>query len=202
MKYLLLFLPLLVWAQPINSRVIGATATSLHVGYTAPTAGACTFAATTATPGFVNDLSTALRAGANSDAFIVYGSQPRAFKGAGQAGDREAIIGFRSTIHVVGRTYSLALQADISHTIVVTCPGGSQTVVRHTAKIAGIAPQSPQYLPGAHGNFGAPDFDWTDRTKPVIGTHSRTQGMSVRHTRARPCAHQVGERPSLRASNF
>lgn len=46
-----------------------------------------------------------------------------------------------------------------------------------------------EWVPGDDGAKPAQHPNSTSRpTKLVIGTHSRTQGMSVRHTRARPCA--------------
>ncbi len=176
MKYLLFLLPALMWAQPTNVQVRGTTPTQAIVQYTAPDTAACTVLVSelpALTP-VVNDTNTSLFAGITADTYQYdlsangLANENRAVSGTGVAGVRVITIGQRVTKANGKFLYSLALRADADHYGSITCTGGAVSFSFRTKATTGITPKNIPYNSSGHGNFGVPDFDWTDKTKPVI----------------------------------
>lgn len=144
------------------AEVSGSTATQAVLVYQAPTAAACEVAVSesaTFEP-LVHDVDGTLFPGANLDTL--------ATAGALAAGERILVIGKRVAQQSGGRLMSRALRADTDHYGRITCEGQVETVQFRTAKIAGMVPPDSGFNRDGHGNWGMPDFDWTDRSKPVI----------------------------------
>lgn len=161
MKLLILLyclLPLVLGALQIS----GVTATQAVFVYTSPSDHECQVQVSESAEfdSLVNDVNGALFTGANTDAAAAIG--------AATAGERVLVVGKRTAEKSGGRLYSRALRADTDHHARITCDGEVQTATFRTAQIAGIVPAETGFNPDGHGNWGMPDFDWMDRTKPVI----------------------------------
>lgn len=170
MIILLLFAGLIAWqipgmAQgPTNVTLVGTTATQGIVEYDAPDEEPCRVEVSlveTFDP-LVNDVNPAIFPGAGRDDRALRNGRHRTLV----IGQRKAEPG------VNGRMYSRALETGTAHALRLTCTGGDATIVFTTAATAGLTPEAPPFHPAADGNFGVPDFDWSDRSKPVIDPQS------------------------------
>lgn len=163
-KFILIALCLLpMLMQSAEVEITGSTATQAVLTYRAPTAAACEVVVSESeslTPP-VNDVNEALFPGASLDSASAIGAQ--------DSGQRVLVVGKRIAQLSGARMVSRALRADTDHFARVTCDGETTEVARfRTARIAGMVPADSGFNPEGHGNWGVPDFDWTDRTKPVI----------------------------------
>lgn len=158
----LLLLGLAPMAHALNLELLGTTATQAVFRYETSTPNSCTlFVSEFSTFSNVNDVNSNLFPGSNLDTrAIVDGSV------------RTVIIGSRTTARSGDRSYSRALRSGTKHSITVTCSDGSSSMSFTTASISGIVPEAPPFLLGADGNLGVPDFDWNDRSKPIIDPQS------------------------------
>lgn len=166
MTILLLIVGLFTWqtlavAQgPTNLRIVGTTPTQGIVEYDAPDDEPCRVEASLVESfdPLINDVNPALFPGADTDQRAIRDGRHRTLV----IGQRKAEPGTN------GRMYSRALQTATAHALRITCTGGDGTIVFFTTSTAGLAPEPPPFHATADGNFGVPDFDWSDRSKPVI----------------------------------
>lgn len=166
MTTLRLIIGIFVWqtlgiAQgPTNLRIVGTTPTQGIVEYDAPDGEPCEVAASLVESfdPLINDVNPILFPGSNTDARAIRDGLHRTLV----VGQRKAEPGQD------GRMYSRALQTGTAHAIRIRCTGGDGTIVFFTTSTAGLAPEPPPFHEAADGNFGVPDFDWSDRSKPVI----------------------------------
>jgi len=158
---IVVLLAAVAYGQPTNIQV-SATATQAILSYTAPSSSACTVEVSEASglSPVVNDVNASLFASSNADSTAL---------GAGVAGRRQFVVGKRVAQMSSGRMYSRALRADTLHYGRITC-GSAATFSFQTAPIAGVGFLGDAFdsTSGVHGNWAMPDFDWTDRNKPVI----------------------------------
>lgn len=161
MRFLIFVLAISAYGQPTSVRV-EATPTQAVISYVAPSSSACTVEVSEVSglSPVVNDVNTSLFASSDSDSTAI---------GAGAAGFRQLVVGKRAAQMASGRMYSRALRADTLHYGRLTC-GSAVTFSFKTAPIAGVTNLGDGFdnTSGIHGNWAMPDFDWTDRTKPVI----------------------------------
>ena len=161
MRFLIFVLAISAYGQPTSVRV-EATPTQAVISYVAPSSSACTVEVSEVSglSPVVNDVNTSLFASSDSDSTAI---------GAGAAGFRQLVVGKRAAQMASGRMYSRALRADTLHYGRLTC-GSAVTFNFRTAPIAGVTNLGDAFdsTAGIHGNWAMPDFDWTDRTKPII----------------------------------
>ena len=170
MTILLLIIGLFTWqtlavAQgPTNLGIVGTTPTQGIVEYDAPDDEPCRVEASLVESfnPLINDVNPALFPGAGTDQRAIRNGRHRTLV----IGQRKAEPGIN------GRMYSRALQTATAHALRITCTGGDGTIVFYTTSTAGLAPEPPPFHAAADGNFGVPDFDWSDRSKPVIDPQS------------------------------
>jgi len=148
-------------AQPSNLTVLGTTATQAVISYKAPTEAACAIEVSES-PSYspvVNDVNAVLFPGAATDTgrLVLSGDQSRL-----------VIIGKRNAENAGGRMHSRALRAATRHYARVSCGGNAGQLQFQTAETSGLAPETPPFDPAADGNLAIPDFDWSNRGKPVI----------------------------------
>lgn len=139
--------------------VVGATATQVVIQYERPQHTPCRIELSES-PTFdvmVNDVNPLLFPGSDTDSRALV-----------EGATRTLVLGRRTTEASGKRRYSRALRADTWHHLRLTCAGSVSTSTFKTAPPSGLAPDAPPYLEGADGNMGVPDFDWSDRSKPVI----------------------------------
>jgi len=145
--------------QALELQVVGATPTQVVVEYHREDSRPCRIEISES-PNLdvlVNDVNPLLFPGSDTDSrAIVEGNR------------RTLVLGRRTTEASGRRRYSRALRADTLHYLRLTCPGAVFTSTFKTAPPSGLAPEAPQFLEGADGNMGVPDFDWSDRSLPII----------------------------------
>ena len=155
MKFTVLILSLGQLAAQ-DLQVSGATATQAVVTYSAPTEKGCGVAlseSATFTP-VVNDVNGTLFTWADTDIGAVTGSLT--------AGTRVLVLGKRAAQFSGNTSYSRALRADTTHYLRITCEGQVQVAQFSTARISGLVPPDLTFQTAGHGNWAAPDFDWSD----------------------------------------
>lgn len=148
-------------AQPVGMQVLGATATQVLVYYKTTTTSDCTFelSESSSYSPLVNDVNSSLFTSANSDS---------RFSSLRRGLERWLVLGTKTVeVGLDTVSYSRALRADTLHYLRVTC-GSAVSLTFVTDKIGGIPFVESGFLSSAHGNWGTPDFDWSDRSKPVI----------------------------------
>lgn len=148
--------------QTVNLTLLGTTATQAVFRYRPPSPDPCRIVVTefsTFTP--VNDVNPSLFPGSEMDTRAIV-----------EQSLRTIVVGKRVSERSGGRTYSRALRSGTRHTFTLICPGASTSLSFTTAPISGLVPEAPPFTLGADGNVGAPDFDWSDRSKPVIDPQS------------------------------
>lgn len=146
-------------------QVLGSTPTQALVYYVAPTAeSVCTLELSERNDfsSLANDVNANLFAGANLDT-------NRSLIAHSPA--RLVVLGRRKAEPSGKRFYSRALKAASQYYLRVTCDNNSQASVQATVlttEIAGITPEGLPFHPQAFGHMAVPDFDWSDRSVPVI----------------------------------
>jgi hypothetical protein len=160
-----------VWGQPTELRVDGVTATQALLSYKTPNDNPCSVEVSESvdfTP-LADDVNGTLFTGANSDSG----------RAAVSAVRRVIIVGTRkASLASDGKMHSRALKADTQYFGRISC-GSPATVQFVTAQIQGIAPEALPYDPNAFGNLGVPEFDVTDKSKPVVDPQTGAKLYSV-----------------------
>jgi hypothetical protein len=170
-RFLVFWVPVLLFAQPSNLVVQGVTAQQAIISYIAADENACTVAVTDPTGTTVHDVDTNLFANANLDSRIGSITNGRS---------RVVVIGHRASqkSSLTNHWYSLSLQAATTYTATVTCDGQNAVATFTTTNIplgAGSytenLPPDPNTTSYAYQNFGGwyayPDFvNWTNDNGP------------------------------------
>ncbi|MBI3209340.1 MAG: hypothetical protein HYZ37_10635 [Candidatus Solibacter usitatus] len=155
-----------LFAQPADLKVVGSTATQAVLSYRSPSAAPCGVEVSESStfPSVVNDTDGTLFSGANTDTLrSVANPDPTV---------RTVVIGRRTAEPSGRRMVSRALRTDTTHYARITCEGNAAVIEFRTSPTAGLTPEPPPFHPAAYGNFAVPDFDWADRSKPVIDPQS------------------------------
>jgi hypothetical protein len=162
----------LAFSQPTTLRTDWVTPTQAVVSYAPPDANPCTIEVSTSNTYSpqVHDTNSSLFSGSNSDASRarVVGSR------------RNFIVGTRTAaLASDGKMRSRALTPNTTYYVRMTCTGGSATTSFTTAKLSGLAPEAPPYSADGLGGFGFPEFDYADRSTPVVDPQTGTKMYMV-----------------------
>ena len=158
MKTSLFFLTAaLAWSQAGNVRVEGVTSTQIVISYIAPNANACTLELSenaNYSP-LLPDVNAALFSGSNSDSARAVTIVDRRF----------FIAGTRTAARASdGRMYSRALPSATHLYGRITC-GTPVAFEAETAPVEGLTPEVLPFNADAVGNFGFPDWSFTQANR-------------------------------------
>jgi hypothetical protein len=99
------------------------------------------------------------------------------------AGSQQFLVGKRAVQLAATAVWtSRSLAADTTYYARLNCNSEFAYLTFTTRPVSGINPEAPLWDSAAFGNYAAPDFDMTDRTKPVIDPQSGAKIYRISNT--------------------